>query len=389
MRRRPSGRALVGAGLGLLVVALLLVAASTLRCRPEIAFRLASLRLGADCFDVARPAEFSDDLIRSLVHLRTAAAADAARRNLIAYVWGTPDLPRDRLPDEVETGIADRDLAGMANLGRIDLLATKLDFGFVARAYHLVPADGNGRLAIYHEGHDGGFRDQARGTIEALLAAGFAVLALDMPMRGLNGWPASIDLPAIGPVPFGSASHWNLAILESPGFTPLRLFLDPILRGVNHLEQRHGYRQIVMLGISGGGWATTVYAALDPRIARSYPVAGTLPFFLRQPHPGSGRFTGDGDYEQRAPGLYRIANYLDLYVLGSIGAGRRQVQIVNKYDPCCFFGDGAEIYAPEVSAAVAAIGLDGAYRLVVDDTHARHAISLHALALILADAAAR
>ena len=64
------------------------------------------------------------------------------------------------------------------------------------------------------------------------------------------------------------------------------------------------------------------------------------------------------------------------------------MQIVNKYDPCCFFGDAATLYAPMVAEAVDAIGRGGAYRLVVDDTHARHAISQHALKLILADALA-
>jgi hypothetical protein len=167
----------------------------------------------------------------------------------------------------------------------------------------------------------------------------------------------------------------------------VRLFLDPILRGLNYLEQHYGRRPTIMLGISGGGWTTTVYAALDVRVTRSYPVAGTLPFFLRQPHPGSGRFTSDGDYEQRVTELYRRASYLDLYVLGSIGDGRKQLQITNKYDPCCFFGDGAKFYASAVAEAVAATGLGGDYRLVIDDTHAQHAISPHALDLIMADAA--
>ena len=35
-----------------------------------------------------------------------------------------------------------------------------------------------------------------------------------------------------------------------------------------------------MVSISGG-WTTTVYAAIDPRVTRSYPVAGSLPIPLR------------------------------------------------------------------------------------------------------------
>ena len=31
-----------------------------------------------------------------------------------------------------------------------------------------------------------------------------------------------------------------------------------------------------MIGLSGGGWSTTVAAALDPRIGLSLPVAGSV-----------------------------------------------------------------------------------------------------------------
>lgn len=386
MRSRQRGYLVAGAISGLLLPVVLAVVLAAQRCRPDVALWLSYLPFIADCFDTARPEGLSDERIRQVIRVQTAQEAEKARQQLVAYIWGQSELPYNRLPTRVVEGFADDVLARFFNLSRIDVLVMDLEFGFVARAHYLVPTDANGRLAIYQEGHDGSFRDHARATLEALLADGFAVLALDMPMRGLNSWPTSIDVPEIGPVQFGSDSHWNLALLEGAGFAPVRLFLDPILRGLNYLEQHYGRRPTIMLGISGGGWTTTVYAALDVRIGRSYPVAGTLPFFLRQPHPGSGKFTSDGDYEQRVTELYRRASYLDLYVLGSIGHGRRQLQITNKYDPCCFFGDGAKLYAPAVAEAVAATGLGGDYRLAIDDTHARHAISPYALDLIMADA---
>jgi hypothetical protein len=52
------------------------------------------------------------------------------------------------------------------------------------------------------------------------------------------------------------------------------------------------------------------------------------------------------------------------------------------------FGTRALTYAPSVAAAVAAVGHGGGYRLVIDETHEQHAISAHALRLILEDAAA-
>ena len=60
------------------------------------------------------------------------------------------------------------------------------------------------------------------------------------------------------------------------------------------------------MGISGGGWVTGVYSAIDTRIEKSFPVAGTTPIFLRLNNP-----TNFGDYEQRVPNFYSIANYLE------------------------------------------------------------------------------
>jgi hypothetical protein len=112
--------------------------------------------------------------------------------------------------------------------------------------------------------------------------------------------------------------------------SPLKFFLEPIVRTVNYLvKEKAGLKEIDMMGLSGGGWTTTVYAAIDVRIIKSFPVAGTLPLYLR----GSNY---NHDLEQYYAPLYGIAGYKDLYVLGSSGEGRMQVQILNRYDDCCF-----------------------------------------------------
>src|ERR1041385_7687309 len=84
-----------------------------------------------------------------------------------------------------------------------------------------------------------------------------------------------------------------------------------------------------MVGLSGGGWTTTLYAAIDPRIRKSFPVAGSIPLYLYSDHYQT-------DAEQSRPELYSLAGYPDLYVLGSSGIGRKQVQILNHSDSCCF-----------------------------------------------------
>ena len=35
-------------------------------------------------------------------------------------------------------------------------------------------------------------------------------------------------------------------------------------------------RHIIMAGLSGGGWTTTISAAIDPRITLSMPIAGSI-----------------------------------------------------------------------------------------------------------------
>jgi hypothetical protein len=107
---------------------------------------------------------------------------------------------------------------------------------------------------------------------------------------------------------------------------------------------------------------------------------------MHRRHPVSGKDHSFGDYEQRVTGLYRIANYLDLYVMGAAGSNRRQLQILNKYDQCCFFGTEAKLYEPAVQAAVARIGAGGSFEVAIDDTHVEHDLSSHALDLILHDA---
>lgn len=358
---------------------------AALVCHPLVYRTFRSLALARLCFGEAMPG-VDTEALRAGLRVRRARDVAAVRRRLVSHVWRRPELPLERMPDRVSEGIRDSLLDGLPNLLRIDLLETRLPFGFVARTYHLLPRRRNGRLAIYHEGHDGSFRRLARGTIGSLLARGFDVLAFDLPMRGVNGWPERVDVPGLGPVSFTSASHWSLALLDTDDFSALRLFLDPLVRGVNHAVRAHAFERIVMVGISAGGWAATVYPALDPRIARSYPVAGSLPFALRRRHPVTGRHASDGDYEQRVAAFYRIAGYLDLYVLGAAGAGRRQLQIVNRYDPCCFFGSDAKLLEPVVADALAGIGMGGSFAVLVDDTHARHAISPAALARIIEDA---
>ena len=61
----------------------------------------------------------------------------------------------------------------------------------------------------------------------------------------------------------------------------MKLFLDPIQINLNFLNKEYNFERYSMLGLSGGGWTTVVYSAIDDIISDSFSVAGSMPFYLR------------------------------------------------------------------------------------------------------------
>jgi hypothetical protein len=60
------------------------------------------------------------------------------------------------------------------------------------------------------------------------------------------------------------------------------------------------------------------------------------------------------------------------------------MQILNRYDPCCFSGTKYETYEDVVEARVDALG-EGSFEVYLDDTHQEHQISDQAIEKILKD----
>jgi len=291
-------------------------------------------------------------------------------------VWKGAGLPIG-LP-RVQTNVSVPLLTALPHLRRVDELSVPLAYGMSSKVLHALPRPpGNGRLAVYHNGH-GEPAGAMLTTVAALLLRGYSVLVLAMPYMHWNARSGR-----------GGASHDDFARRESARFSALTFFLDPVAVALNHAVTVHRPTSVQMIGLSGGGWTTTVYAAIDPRVTRSYPVAGSLPFYLRGAAPNAK--SSIGDWEQRRdtlPGFYGIACYLDLYVMAAAGPGRRQLQILNRFDPCCFSGVGHRSYAPAVTQRAGLIGGDG-WDLLEDATHDEHTISPYALSVILHDLGTR
>jgi hypothetical protein len=234
--------------------------------------------------------------------------------------------------------------------------------------------------------------------LNALLDAGYSVLAVYMPHQ------AQFDIDA--------DDQWEVQD-ESPGHNTMfstlsstvtgsviRYFLEPTAASLNYLKTQavaHGFPQYLeynMAGISGGGWTTTLYAAVDPTIKISIDIAGSLPLYMRWSVVSNGSVINEGDEEQLHDALYTVAGYLDLYVLASTGAGRYHLQLLSYWDPCCFGGNAfwrpdasnylanLAAYQTSVQQAAAAIGFGG-FRLDIDQTDCRpncsHAINYYQL----------
>jgi pimeloyl-ACP methyl ester carboxylesterase len=260
-------------------------------------------------------------------------------------------------------------MPGAPNLASVDEIAVQVG----ARASHVFwfhAQQANGRLAIYHAGHSERLGDVGGdGAIRMLVELGFDVLGFFMPGYGPN-------TPVAGPEP----RHQAFAAEETVEFSPLIYFLEPITVALNAVLSRQSYLDVTMLGISGGGWSTTIYAAIDPRIRTSFAIAGSLPAFLREAPCST--VNEHGDWEQLQAALFQQVDYTQLYVLGAAGQHRRMFQIFNQYDNCCFWGLRYQVYESNVAATVDGAG-PGKFAVWLDSTtRDQHVISSWALSRI-------
>ncbi|MFC5805081.1 hypothetical protein [Streptomyces formicae] len=318
-----------------------------------------------------------------LMTVHTEADVAGIRSALVAEVWKSAD---GRLPTalpEVEHDVAAPELPAFDGVRSIDRLTVRLPYGLSSVVFLLLPRrTAHGRFAFYHNGH-GEEPSTMHRTAQALLDSGYGVLLFAMPLYHWN--PRELEDPQDPSRKIVVESHNDLGPWETPQFSTLRFFLEPPAVVMNHVRRTYRPSSVQMIGLSGGGWATTVYPALDPRVTRSYPTAGSLPFYLRSAPPKPRPTTGDWEQRQdRHPAFYAIADFMDLYALGSVGEHRRQMQILNRFDECCFNGVGHRSYEAVVRQRVEAVG-NGHWELLEDATHGDHTISPFALSVVLWD----
>ena len=315
------------------------------------------------------------------ITLRTAADVVARRSALTEFVWGDTGMPLSALPTVLRDDSSP--VPGLENLQQVHTLVMDMHAGRSGYAHHFVPARSNNRAVILHQGHVCRFDDNAgpadvgygmRRTLNELLVQGYSVVTIYMPNHARFG-TARIEVDDC--VPYTHYGMFAHTAVDSG--SPLKFFLTPTAMALNYLEDGYAYDDYSMVGFSGGGWTTAVYAALDPRITTSVHVGGTLPLYLQ-------RTDLPGDSEQVVEAFYRLAGYPEIYALGASGPGRRQLQILNRHDDCCFsehqsapgsgeaFDTAVRAYERDLRMALAQIG-PGEFRLEIDEAAPRHMIS--------------
>ena len=307
----------------------------------------------------------------------TLGQVEALRETLIETIWPAGGYPSDRRVNSVESYSSSyfgqtENAPALVNFAGIDRLAVQQYLGVHVRPLHFKPTVSRGEAMLFMIGHDGGpFTVQSRNVVYRLLAQGFDVVTVAMPLYFAE------DRPLIGNVQLG-LEHGDLAQFQDPGWHPLDWFLTPAIAAMNYLEEAYGYSEVSMTGYSGGGWATYLLAALDVRITRSYPVTGGPPLDVRVG-------TENGDWEQYQVDVFAdpIADYRDLYVMAADRAGRSQLLMVNELD--AIFPDlgRAAVYGPPLTTICS--GLGGSWDYWIEAGQTEHVISDQAVDEMFAD----
>ena len=208
-------------------------------------------------------------------------------------------------------------------------------------------------LLIYHQGHAGSpysflYFEQLKTHI---FAQGCDVLALSMIGRGFNqgpvSFPANVNGELIHLDAKEASKHESYASYRDPKhplLSSLSLFLTGNHAIIRHVSQR--YTEVKMVGISGGGWQTTLTSALFTGIDESYSFAGTLPLSFRTEQKNK------GDFEQVGASLWKQYDYWHFYWLATYDSNQEQTrthhQLFNANDTCCFSNPAAADFASTV-----------------------------------------
>lgn len=231
-------------------------------------------------------------------------ALNAARATLINELFGGSGIPSDLATLAIESPNPLNGVATFTNLNKCEKMTIP---GYAARPRLWTPnTPRNDVIFLVVAGHDAGWSANGISSfvMQPLLTANVRMCTFVLP-GGPNDYTSG-----------GPTQH------ESGSYT-LKDWVGPVCIAINTLQNMFPSAAIHMTGISGGGWTTVISAAVDSRIAKSYPFVGSMPDMIYY----------NRDFEQRLNGL--TADYLTLYTLAAC-PGRRHMQVLYENDPVAF-----------------------------------------------------
>ena len=310
------------------------------------------------------------------------------REKLIKFIWNEKGFPKNKLPSSIEKDFKDSFYGDIKNLKQIDKISIKMDNNFTSTIYHFLPEVKNNRLILYQQGLD---HKISKRVTQYFVARGYEVLALSMPLYGINNDHYNYKDPEKDPViqeiypikrilPNGTEIlldlHNDFYLYDNKTYSMLQIFLEPVHISLNYVSNK-SYEDISMIGLSAGSTVTLLAAAIDPRIQRSYPVAGNIfPEYLKYENER-------GLYENEV--FLKTINYPELYVLSTCDKEyeRRQLQIFLYKDT--FSNESREeSYSSVMKEKIKEI-CDGNFDTYSDRTTIYHLFSDHVLNLIKKD----
>ncbi|MCF6286747.1 MAG: acetylxylan esterase [Candidatus Hydrogenedentes bacterium] len=154
------------------------------------------------------------------------------------------------------------------------------------------------------------------------------IRCINLAKRGvLNLHPEWIGMGELGGV---DNAHNRSAYLDAVGIRGVSVFYLTLSRALDVLQahERADGSRIGMSGLSGGGWQTAMFSALNERVSVIVPVAGHGAMGVRIENGSD-----IGDLEQVPGDMLTVADYTHLTALF---APRPTLLIYNAQDNCCF-----------------------------------------------------
>lgn len=153
--------------------------------------------------EMTNPPVFEEH-VEKYLHVTDLEGVHQKRQQLVNYVW--MGNMSQKQPTQIVSDYSDSQFSDLSNLKEIEKIEIEMDKGVNSVVYHFIPKISNHKLIIYHQGHDGSFV-LGKKTIDYFLENDYSVLALSMPLIGLNNKPV-VDTD------FGKVHYYHTSILN-------------------------------------------------------------------------------------------------------------------------------------------------------------------------------